>query len=47
MWDSFIIRFCKVDVMCFEGEPNWLGILVLAIFGTGLWMGLMVMLENK
>ena len=29
MFDSFINSFCKVQFLCYEGEPNWLGLIVL------------------
>jgi hypothetical protein len=28
-WDNFISGFCKVEFLCWEGEPNWLGWIVL------------------
>ena len=31
-WDNFITGFCKVEFVCYEGEPNWLGFLLLIIF---------------
>ena len=31
-WDNFLTSFCKVDIVCFEGEPNWLGYILLPIF---------------
>ena len=46
MWDSFIIRFCKLDFVCDAGDLNWLGIFVLGLAGTAIWMGLMVMWKN-
>ena len=27
---DFINRFCKVDFVCYAGNPNWLGYIVLA-----------------
>jgi hypothetical protein len=32
MWDSFIDGFCKVEFLCYAGDPNWLGWIVL-LFG--------------
>jgi hypothetical protein len=29
-WDKFIFEFCKVEFVCWQGEPNWLGWIVLA-----------------
>ena len=38
MSDNFINSFCKVQFLCYEGEPNWLGLIVLfplvIIFGS-------------
>ena len=25
MWNKFINGYCKVDFLCFNNEPNWLG----------------------
>ena len=33
LWNDFVIGYCKVDVVCWAGEPNWLGWLIL-IFGV-------------
>ena len=30
--DSFFSSFCKVDFVCYQGEPNWLGWLILIPF---------------
>ncbi len=24
-WNDFIFTFCKVEFLCWHGEPNWLG----------------------
>ena len=29
MTDNFIYSFCKVGFLCYQNEPNWLGIIVL------------------
>ena len=29
---DFVTSFCKVEFFCYEGEPNWLGLLVLIMF---------------
>ena len=31
MWESFIRGFCKVGFLCYAGDPNWLGWVVLGI----------------
>lgn len=33
MWDSFIDGFCKVEFLCYAGDPNWLGWIVLFFGG--------------
>jgi hypothetical protein len=39
MWDKFITGFCKVEFLCYAGDPNWLGvILLLLLFGAILYM---------
>ena len=30
-WKDFIVGFCKVDIVCWHGEPNWLGWLILGV----------------
>jgi len=36
-WSQFIPSFCKVQFLCYDGAPNWLGWVALA------WGGLMVL----
>lgn len=31
LWNYFIAGFCKVEFLCWHGDPNWLGWVVLAI----------------
>jgi len=31
-WNNFIVGFCKVEFLCYAGEPNWLGWAVM-VFG--------------
>ena len=33
LWQFFIDGFCKVELLCFTGDPNWLGWIVLVIGG--------------
>ena len=30
LWGNFIAGFCKVQFLCYGGEPNWLGWIVIA-----------------
>lgn len=41
MWDTFVTEFCKVEFVCFAGEPNWLGWVALG-FGTLFVLGLVL-----
>ena len=38
MFDSFINSFCKVQFLCYQGEPNWLGIIVLLVPGLIIFL---------
>ena len=37
IWDSFIESFCKVEFLCYAGEPNWLGWIFIAILGVAVF----------
>jgi len=30
--NSFTNSFCKVEFVCYQNEPNWLGVILLVIF---------------
>lgn len=32
-WHEFLDSFCKVGVLCYQGEPNWLGCTVVTVGG--------------
>lgn len=32
-WDSFLGGFCKVSFVCWHGEPNWLGWILIGLLG--------------
>jgi len=32
-WNTIVPGFCKVEFLCYEAEPNWLGWLVLGVGG--------------
>jgi len=36
-WGNFIPGFCKVEFLCYEAEPNWMGWILLG------WAGLMAL----
>lgn len=31
MWEGILREFCKVQFLCWYGDPNWLGWMVLGI----------------
>jgi len=33
-WEKFLFGFCKVDAVCWQGDPNWLGWIILFIVGA-------------
>ena len=33
IWNSFIDGYCKVEFLCYQGAPNWLGWIVLGVVG--------------
>ena len=35
-WIKFINGYCKVDFLCYNGEPNWLGWIPLIFLGIFL-----------
>ena len=39
LWSKFILGFCKVEFACYNGEPNWLGWILIALGG---WFLLLV-----
>ena len=45
MFDNFINSFCKVQFLCYEGEPNWLGIIVQLFFFLVLLLIFIVIIE--
>ena len=47
---DFINRFCKVDFVCYAGNPNWLGYIVLAfpfIYLGLIWLKLWWKKQNR
>ena len=34
LWNDLIIEFCKAECFCYQGEPNWLGWIVIFILGV-------------
>ena len=41
LWHSFLYGFCKVDFLCWQGDPNWLG---WAAIGVGTWIALVIVI---
>lgn len=44
MPEAFIDGFCKVEFLCYAGDPNWLGWIFLAIGGSVVAAVLLVVL---
>jgi hypothetical protein len=47
---DFINRFCKVDFVCYAGNPNWLGYIILAfpfIYLGLIWLKLWWKKQNS
>ena len=32
-WGKFINSFCKVEFVCYQGDPNWLGWILISFLG--------------
>ncbi len=48
-WNWFITEFCKVEFLCYQAEPNWMGWVVIAV--VALWvvmipLGIIVMITE-
>ena len=35
-WETVVPGFCKVEFVCFQNEPNWLGWIILGCAGLML-----------
>jgi len=44
MWKSFIEGFCKVEMLCYQGVPNWLGWVNIGILTLVLGGGVLMIL---
>jgi hypothetical protein len=42
LWDRFIVGFCKVEAVCWNGEPNWFGWILIAVLAFILLMVVVV-----
>lgn len=40
-WNKFLSEFCKVECLCWNGDPNWLG---WGVIGFGVFMAVMIIL---
>jgi len=38
--ELFYEKFCEVEFLCHQGEPNWLGWIAI---GIGAWVGLLLL----
>jgi hypothetical protein len=45
-WADFIVGFCKVEFLCYGGDPNWLGyIIVFSVGGVLLLLTLLLLID--
>ena len=43
LWQSFLVEFCKVQSVCWQGDPNWLGWIAIAVGAlVAIWLLLIV-----
>jgi hypothetical protein len=50
LWDKFIFEFCKVEFTCWNGEPNWLGWMLIgvgALILLGISLAILVAVLNS
>ena len=40
VWNKFIVGYCKVDFLCYNGDPNWLG--WIPLIGIGIVVSLSI-----
>jgi len=45
-WEKFLFGFCKVDAVCWQGDPNWLGWIILFIVGAIVAVIVIMILEE-
>ena len=38
LWDQFIVGFCKVEAVCWNGDPNWFGWILIAVLAFILFI---------
>jgi hypothetical protein len=37
--ENFLANFCEIGPVCYHGEPNWIGWIILALFIYGfVWL---------
>ncbi len=45
-WEMFLKGFCKVEFVCYQVEPNWLGWIILGFFGLLiLWLAFCIVIN--
>jgi len=45
-WASFLMGFCKVEFVCYNWEPNWLGMVIIWTAGWCLVAVLFAIILN-
>ena len=46
LWNEFLIGFCKVDFVCWEDDPNWLGWIFIGIIGYLIFGFILTLLSS-
>ena len=45
LWEKFLFHFCKVEVVCWCGEPTWLGWILIGVGGLiSLYLCLVILI---
>jgi hypothetical protein len=44
LWNNFITGYCKVEFLCYGGEPNWLGWVALPVLAVLVYFAALVFL---
>jgi hypothetical protein len=42
-WNIFVGGFCKVEFLCFSGDPNWLGWIAI-VWGSTMVLGFIILM---
>lgn len=46
IWRDFIFSFCKVGFVCWNGDPNWLGWILIALGAFFLFVSVLAAISR-